>query len=215
MKKTIIIAIIFGLLITPYLAQKTAESNTKTRDDYSSKPSSQMTINYSAAVEFKAISRKKEYRIGELISVDLAMLNKTENPLYFLDLEDFTMISVRDIKGNSVSAGDYGSPPLRAPSFSLLNKGEYTSAHIFYLLTCKDIKEADSYNADNNFNVSMEKEFNDNRFTFLSRGCIDIKKPGKYFITMTIYNSLTAKDKTKKTAIGEMESTPLEITIIE
>ena len=61
----------------------------------------------------------------------------------------------------------------------------------------------------------MEEDFNNNRFVNLGSGCIDIKKPGNYFIKVEVSNTYTKDDKTKKTAVGTMESSPLEITIIE
>ena len=212
--KQSIVTIAFCLFIVSYFCLAQSRSIGSNSKSAPLPKASINTIDYSSVAVFKTASRKKEYRIGDLISIDVGIFNKAEEPIYFLDLHKFATISVQDMKGNTIRAGYYGYP-LYAPDFSLVNKGSYEVSHFLFLLTCEDIRKDDSYNADNNFSVSMEKRFNDDGFVNLGRGCIDIRKSGKYLITMSISNSYPQADKTKKTAIGEMVSSPLEITIIE
>jgi hypothetical protein len=215
MKQASIITIIFGLLITPCLAQGTRKvNNPKHKIITSSEVSSKVTIEYSSVALFKTASRKKEYRIGESISIDLAMLNKSKEPIYFLDLGMWSHILVKDSNGNGVKAGNY-IHPLIGPKFTLVGSNDYDSSSFLYVIGCEDIRKEDLYNADSNFSVSLEKRFIDNRFVNLGKGCIEISKPGNYIIKAEIYNTFTEKDETKKTVVGRMESEPLEITIVE
>ena len=211
MKQLSIISIIYCLLIVPSLAQSTRKINNPVRLVIdSSKATSQMEIDYSSAAIFKTVSKRKEYRIGDLISIDLGILNKTQKPIYFLDLYKFAKINVQDADGNEVIAGRL---PVRYSisfeDFSLVDTGDYYSTSILYSLgDCENQKKYKVYNSET-------EKFNDNYFVNEDRGCINIKKSGNYSIKTSIENTYVLNDITKKTAIGKMESAPLKVTVIE
>jgi hypothetical protein len=210
MKQTIIFAIVFGLLMTICLSQSTSKrSNHKPEVASSSEVSSQITIDYSSVAIFKTASTKKEYRIGDWISIDIAMLNKSKKSIYFLDLGMWAQILAKDSNGNKVGGGIY-SRPLMGPKFSLIGSGEYDSQTFHFLIGCDDVRKRYDYSYK-----SMKDDFDKNRFVTYGSGCIEINKKGNYTITSEISNSYTKDDKTKKTAVGTMESTPFEIKIIE
>ena len=146
MKQISIFAFVFCLLMTTCLAQIKPEiSNPEPGFITSSQATSKMTTDYSSVPKFKTVSRKKEYRIGVLISIDIAMLNKSNDSIYFLELGRWASILVRDSNGNEITAGNY-IHPLIGPKFNLIGSGDYDSSSFLYLIGCDDIRKEDSYN---------------------------------------------------------------------
>lgn len=178
------------------------------REPQSSKENQNLQIKYSDAVEFKTISRKNIYRIGELISVDYAMLNITDEPIRILNIDHFVGISIKD-ENNRKVGGRGGSPPLYGISYQLVKPNEYVASRIFYVIGCQDV--------DNSYRSSTSNYFFDsNYFAFKGRGCIDIKEPGKYFISTHANNKENySNNNIHKVVVGEIESVPLEITVIK
>ena len=169
-------------------------------------------VAYQAVAKFKVLSRKSEYRIGDLISIDMAILNKSKESVYFVDLGMKGDISVTDSNDNKIEGGVY-MRPLVFPKFNLINGGDYDSEHFIFLIGCKNVgkKYYDSYKS---LDV-VEEMFDKNFFVSDGDGCIKINKSGKYEIKAVISNSYAEKDNTKKTAVGKMESSPFEIKIID
>jgi hypothetical protein len=200
-----IAVLVFGIgVFTKLQALKVSE---KEQYKLSAKNSNSDTaVSYQTVAKFKTHSRKKEYRNGELISIDLAMLNKSPNPLRLLDLEYQEEIIVRDLQGNKIKSFSFYSFPSRIPSYTILNSGEYASTHLVFSVGCS--KERSQFK-------NMEEEFNKDAFTYNGQGCIEIKESGKYLLSAKISNSDIETDKTTQTAVGTMESTPFEINVVE
>lgn len=168
-------------------------------------------VDYKSVASLKLASRKTDYRIGELISIDLALFNKSQKSVSFLELGRWVRLSAFDVINKEVDIGKYNCP-LYAPKFNSIDGGQYESAHLLYLIGCEgeDIKKKfkEAY-------VSMEDDFNKNNFVSLGGGCIEIEKPGKYSIKASISNTFTTDDKTNSTAVGEIESNTFEINIVD
>jgi hypothetical protein len=216
MKQLKRISLLVSIMTLIFCSTKVQSDSTKKIKSPAQPKNSVDTVDYQSVAEFKTLSRKKEFRVGELISIDVALLNKSKESTYFLDLENWGRISVFDsahkkiaIRGGSVCA-------FRARTFNLLGSGEYDSSFFIYLIGCDDM-----YKHNSSDWKSMEDDFNKGRFVNIGYRCIDTKKPGKYLIKAEISNGFSEssgypqKDKTKKTAVGTIESTPFEITIIE
>lgn len=192
------------------------ELNNKTiNKEQPSRENQNFLIEYSDAVEFKTISRKKTYRIGELISVDYGMLNITDEPIRILSIDHWIDIKIRDENNGVVGIGG-GSPPLYGISYQLVKINGYIFSRKFYVIGCQK--------NDVSFQNTTEKfRFENNYFAFRGRGCIDIKVPGKYFISTYAQHSETSAKNNRnpsgknihKIVVGEIESVPLEITVIE
>jgi hypothetical protein len=193
----------------PSNAQNGDLSNeTNNKELQSANENQDLQIQYSDAVTFKTISRKNTYRIGELISVDYGMLNITNEPISILSIENWTDIKIRDENNGVIGIGG-GSPPLYAPRYQLVKIDGYIFSRKFYVIGCQ--KDGISFQ-----NTTEKFRFENNYFAFEGRGCINIRVPGKYFISVYARNKATStKNRGVKVVVGKIESVPLEINVIE
>lgn len=166
-----------------------------------------LRIDYSGAAEFKTVSRKAEYRIGELISIDMGLINISDKPINFLSLDKFAQIIIEDGKGNNIPVQPFAIADyfMSSANYTLLDSGEFDSASVLFVLGCNTKLP----------HLSAPRDvYNSNAFVSSGRGCIDVRKSGKYIIKASISNDLVVtKNEMYKTAIGQMESSPFELTI--
>ena len=183
MKKITISSLTIGLLVILCLATNNNKTINPQLDEISSsEPNSKNTVNYLSVAKLKAIPLKKEYRIGELISIDFATLNTSKEPLSFLDPSEWTAISLKDSNGIEVDipGGHYG---LTAHEFITLESGDYDSGYVIYVIGCKDIGKGHAETWK-----SMEDDFENYRFSNWEYRCLPINKPGKYYMNALIEN---------------------------
>lgn len=169
----------------------------------------QLKIDYSKVSELIALSRKKEYYSGEMISIDINLLNNSKDPVYFRDLVRFAEIYVQDSEGKIIPVDLSANIDffLSDESFTLLAGGEYAAAHISFFLGCNS-------EGDRSFIVKRGELFEKKPFISYGRGCIKIKKDGKYKIKAYISNDIVVtKNESYKTAAGTLESAAFEIIV--
>jgi hypothetical protein len=137
------------------------------------------------------------------------MLNKSNESIYFLDLELFGRIIAYDSSGSEI--GVNSSPyPLLAPKFNLIDVNKFDSKSFIFLIGCNEMRKGYKYNY-----ISPKDDFDNNHFVYFGSGCLDIKKIGKYLIKAKMRNQIINLDTSKKTAVGTIESQPFEINIVE
>jgi hypothetical protein len=203
------------------------QSMTMERDRDQQRPAKQDTVNrlenrrdlgleYASAAKLKLASRKKTYHLGEMISLDLAMLNTTKAPIFFSRLLQPNFY-VRDHRGNSMDIVPYlvvesaPSPDL----YALIQPDEIMTKSFDVLAGC-DKKAFENLN--NGIDDRDGKDlFERDRFVNWGQLCLKVAQPGTYSITIEQNNHdvvISANGSNAKTAIGVIRSTPLTIEII-
>ncbi len=180
-----------------------------------------------AELELKIASRKVKYRVNDLISLDLALLNLSSEPLYALRPQNETVeLSMHDSQGGKILTGRYEVNQLGYSTrlFSFLVPRNYSVGTINVLLGCE-------------IPSIYMKQFNEKKNTlvsnpdygrllvaegmFVSFGdfCADVKRPGSYSIKAELMASSrvvhfpNCKDGTR-TLNAEIESKPFTIEVI-
>ena len=206
---SVLLFITFGYIgiAWPMFAQQPRMGVTKSRTLASSASRRDLAIEYSEAAKFKTASQNTKYRNGDLISVDVAILNASAVDVYSLRLDLFADLNVTDLSGKQVPIMLYGSPDfiLRPQDYVLVKPGGSTFAHILLRVGCEG-KNIPRFG-------SGRELFETNSFVNMGRGCIDFQKPGAYSIRASVLNSRVVIDKGKtiKTLTGTFESSPLSI----
>jgi hypothetical protein len=166
----------------------------------------QQQIDFNSIGRIKIMSRKSSYGLGELISVDVGLFNGGGQSIYFPRLELFAQISVKNDENIDTEIFTHSIPLYfrNVRRFTLLKPGNYDVVHALYILGC-------SSEANNYYSPNIES----NSFVNRGRGCIDIRRPGKYTFTALIENPfvVVGKGVVPKTAIGSLKSEPFEITV--
>lgn len=186
-------------------------------------------IEYQGVAKFKLASRKTTYRLGEIISLDMAMMNTANVKLFFekptgIDLT----IKVVDEYGKEVTVSTYviiaGSPD--AESYSLLEPNRIVIGSYQLLAGCNTQGVTEFLDAQLKLaqDVSQRRvEYHQGLFErglFVNWGdaCLRNIQPGRYTVTATMTNKwvvIPPDEKRVKTAVGTIHSTPLTITITE
>lgn len=180
-------------------------------------------------LKFKLASRKEFYRLGEMATVDLALLNGASEPLFFLAPSPSTVRLIATNKsGNSITIGMFEVPLIGYTSnmIDLVNVGDISIGHLQLLIGCKSShdylrKKAQILQETGFENISNRdrRTFEENAFLYLGDGCLDVSSTGKYELSAILENEgyvvSSECEPNIKTFIGEIESTPLTIQIVE
>lgn len=187
-----------------------------------------LAINYERVARFKLASRKTNYRLNEMISIDFAMLNVSPKPVFFKELSapDVRLVAYDD-NGVRVKIANYVMYQLGVSkeTYTLLKPNTTTTSSLNLLVGCK---ERDA------FMKLMNDLFNDinrarrmgwdvivfERELFISWGdaCLDVLHPGAYSVVAEVTNEHVVGSPCEpqtKTAVGTIRSTPLKIDITE
>lgn len=186
-------------------------------------------VDYARVANFKLASRKTTYRVGEMISIDLAIMNTSDSPVFFHELNRPSVaLEARDQGGTVVLINDY-TTALEATS--LESYRETKPSHLVlasFQLLAGCTSDVDAF-LEHKYKLSLEdfqsgeagyfrRLFEDALFVNWGQACFASKKPGKYAITAEQSNDavLVSPQKPKmKTAVGTIRSTPLTITITD
>lgn len=186
-------------------------------------------IDYSEAVRFKLGSRKTVYRSGEMITVNLGMLNTSGFPIFIHQLSgpyltwkihteggQLVAITPHLLVLEGVGAQSYEYLPidgLGIGSFQLLAGCEVEGITEFKEAHRKLMGEINSGNGRYNKTV-----FERDLFVTWGDACLSLAAPGTYSITAEMTNEFVVASPCEpfaKTAVGRIESSPLRIVIRE
>lgn len=172
----------------------------------------------SKVARFKLASRKTDYRLGEMITLDVAMLNVASTPVFFPNLQEPMRLEVLDEKGTKVLVSQYLDLylVLSADYYSLLNPNEMAAASYDVIAGC-DNRVFENFN-DQHEAPNDKAAFEQNQFVSFGRACLNLTRPGTYTITSIVNNQhvlAPASGTSHKTAVGKITSLPLTITISE
>lgn len=177
---------------------------------------SELGADYAKVALFRLASRKTSYRIGESISLDVAMLNVSTTPLYFY--EPKPVVHVHDENAIDIRVRRYLEVyrMANANSYRVVEPGRSIVVSVQMLVGCDEraFKQLDGSNRKSeDFQI-----FERNSFLNWGHGCLDVKRPGAYTLTMEQENQfvIVAGSRRKiRTAVGTIVSTPLTIQISE
>ena len=185
-------------------------------------------IDYARVTNFKLASRKTTYRMDDMISIDMAMLNTASVPLFFPHLLDASLtIFIRDEKGVEVAVNPYDiSSGIATPAeYDKLLRNDIVIGSLEFIAGCDTKVEAHQGERirliEDTSSGKMElykSVFERDLFTNWGYGCIRFAGPGTYTITaeMTSDYVVTSPCESEvKTATGKIRSLPLKISIIE
>lgn len=163
-------------------------------------------VRYQAIADFKISSRRKQYRIGDLIPFELSMRNKSPNQVRLLDIDINNEFIVRDSQGNKIDVFSYSSFQTISPSFTIFNSGDGPIRNFQYFVGCDRLRRQMG---------NKEEKSGKDAISVVSSGCFEIKDLGKYSVSVQVSNTNVESGHPIQTAVGEIESTPFEITIVE
>jgi hypothetical protein len=173
-----------------------------------------LTIDYSKTVRFKLASHKPTYRVGELLALDLALLNEKDD-LIFTSIPASPNLYFRRQSGLDLLVTPYiiTRSSITIDSFKLLKRDQWVSHSILLLIGCKN----ESFLAKKD-ELEDRQYFEQNKFVNRGEGCIGISQLGEYTLTAELSNAyvvISPDNKTVKTTVGVIKSEPLTITVIE
>lgn len=196
-------------------------------DEVKARP--KLGVEYAQVAMFKLASRKTTYRIGEMISLDLAILNAGEMPAFFHKLAGPTInLTARDEKGAvlQIVSGTIVLEGIVPQSYVLLRPNEVVMGSL-QLLAGFNVEGLSAFGESRErFDQDVHRGrveygkglFDRNLFVNWGDASLRIDRPGTYVITATMVseNVITSRCEPKvRTAVGTIQSTPLTITIIE
>ena len=202
---SIAILVSFGIVLLTRL-HTVNERESKQQEQPRESENNYGAVRYQTFADFKTSSRRKQYRIGDLISFELSMRNDSPNQVRLLNIDIDNRIVVRDSQGIEIGVFAYSSFHTLSPSFSVLNAGEYVTKNLRFFAGCDRLRRQMG---------NKEKESRKDVIPISSNGCFELKALGKYSVSAKISNTYVESGHTIQTAVGEIESAPFEITITE
>lgn len=196
------------------------------------KDRAQLAVDYERVAKFKLASRKTTYRFGEMISVDLAILNVDSNPIFLMIPSSVVVrLLAYDANGNEVRVGEYFVYQLgiSAEMYELVEPHGLVTGSLNLLIGCEErdaFVKAASELADkilesrpvSDFRLPNYEKFERNLFITWGDACLRIPRPGTYSIMAEIRNEHVVGSPCEpgvRTAVGTIRSTPLKISVIE
>jgi hypothetical protein len=176
-----------------------------------------LAIEYTKVSKVKVGSRKKSYRRGEMISLDVALLNTSNIPVFFHKFFQPNFY-VQGLHGKPVLLGFYVvvEAPTTLDSYVLLQPGEMMVKSFEVLAGCD--KRASENMASGLNEKDSRRQFEGNRFVNWGDSCLRISRPGSYNIRVEQGNNevvVLATTTNAKTAVGPARSDVFTIQIVK
>ena len=172
-----------------------------------------LAANIDDVAELKIASRKLVFQLGEMITLDVALLNRSPRPAFFRKLSDLSIV-VLSSTGQTLPIQEYGvvDRAMTSAAFVQLQPGEI-SVQSFHLLAGCDKRAFHQFNSTEDDDLTVFK-----RGLFLNWGdaCLPIMQPESYTLSAHLKNSfvlLPMRSGRLRTAVGAIKSNSLEMTI--
>ena len=206
--------ILFGL---PPTVGQVANVDEPVRQVVSSEKSPDLAADFSQVARLKLASHKAIYRLGEMLLLNVAMLNAANKPI-FVEKISRPQLYLYDEQGRGLKIVPYIIVCLAIgpDSFELLEPNLMTSESIQLLVGCND-KPFDQMNSSLD-DKDDKRIFENNLFINYGRACLNVTRPSTYTIKARLSNDYVIESPGEpniKTAVGSIESEPLTIQIIE
>lgn len=178
----------------------------------------EQAVNISSVAKLKIASRKRAYRIGEVLTLDVALLNASMMPIYVPRLASGRSF-FRNQTGREKSATDYlnlDTMPT-AQSYLLVGVNAVTFTPVYLSVGCNP--QAFAHARAQLRSVTEGKElFDENLFISWGEACLDIRSPGNYTFSFELSNLLVVvspEASNPPTGTGRLRSNDLAVTIIK
>ena len=211
------LTLILAISVSPYFAvAQTISDDEPERRVVESKRRPDLAVDYSHVARFKLAARKSTYHLGEMITLEAAMLNGSNQPIFFDKLDP--QFSLYDEYGRELKVQLYGvaCKSLSPNSFELIEPN-FMIAESVQLLAGFDKKAFERF-AGIDKDKDEKRTFDNNLFVDYGSACLMIDRPGSYTIKARQRNQYVIESPSEpgiKTAVGTLETEPLKITIIE
>lgn len=167
-----------------------------------------LAVDFSNVGELKIAVKKGPIVIGEIVSFEIVLRNRSKMPVYFRNLNKFITVEMYNSHGERIPLSLYGIPDfLPAPSnYDLVFPKDSVSTKIHLKIGCgPDVEHPFSVNKNKQLKKNVMPE---------GRGCFDVKSTGDFQIRSEITNDLVVIRETKfKTAVGLLEGNNFKIQI--
>ena len=196
-------------------AEKRTNQRSSTKDSLQpadNKPD--LAIEYARVSKIKLASRKRTYKLGEMISLDVALLNTSTVPTFFHRfLQPNFYVKNPPAQFKPVLPYVLIEAPASLDSYVLLQPGEITASYFELLAGC-DKRASDNISESKD----SRKRFEENRFVNWGDLCLNVDRRGLYDIVVEQGNNdVVVQENTSnvKTAVGTTRSDAFTIEIVK
>ena len=181
-----------------------------------------LAVSYPQVSALRISSRKSTYRRDEILSLDIALINLKDQPIFFHKLTVPTLEVRADDKRvlgmTTVLEG------VATDSFDLVEPDSILKKSFQIFCWCNDpqrvafVKALNKVNEDERESgIKYQKAlFDKNLFVNWGEACLDVSPPGTYALTAEVDNEdvvVSGKNRKIPTAVGSIKSNTLWITI--
>lgn len=163
-----------------------------------------LTVIISSVAKLKIGLRKKAYRLGEMLTVDAAILSTTESPVF-----------VPSIKSVSIFVGDKIIPysiTYRTTALSRMAPRELETVSVSYVIGCSETPF--KILTAKNTGLGSTSVFENDLFVSWGQGCINVTDKTSLKIHAELSNEqvvISDDSSNTKSAVGRLNSPALEI----
>ena len=184
-----------------------------------------LAIDFALVAKLKLASRKTTYRLGDMITIDMALMNPSGGPVFLYDLK-YPVIRLKaiDVEGKPASVRPYAEEDVVVLAESFVRVDPYRFLdNQMQVLAGHDVAASRRWEKESELIGLNEPEYSKARFDrdlFINYGnaWLDAKPGGTYTVTAEYENDsvIVNPDNPKmKTATGRIVSSPLTISISE
>ena len=170
-------------------------------------------VQLSDVAQLKIAARKSNFHVGEMITLDIALLNATTRPLFFRELSTL-QIKAQNSAGQPLRVQDYivADRAIVPGSFVRLLPNEIILRSVQLLAGC-DKRAFAQFASPEDDDLTI---FKSGLFLNWGDACLHFTKPETYTLSVEIKNDfvlLTRRLGNVRTAVGTIKSNSLEIKI--
>jgi hypothetical protein len=172
-----------------------------------------LATDWHKVAQLKLVARKGTFHSGEMINIDIAMINQSSEEIFFRSI-NFPSFVVTDEAGNSIAVVPYVVREFTYTTdlFELVRPSDIVTQSFALLAGC-DQRAFDQMSS----NSSSRELFDKNLFLNWGDSCVQIAGLGTYFLTAEFNNNKvrTSSNPKIRTAVGTIRSAPLKIKIVQ
>lgn len=223
--RTAMLILLIFIAAPAYIGQSTRCTDpTSTRRLLPVRENPSLAVDYSKVAKFKLASRKSIYRVGEIITFDLAMLNTAKDPIFFMELLPST-VTILAYDQNQLPVDVHAFTVYQlgytAKLYTLLNPNVITLGSFHLLAGCSDAEgmlRSKNKILSEFFNEGDLRIFDQNLFVTWGDACVPTKGEQTFTFKAELTNThvvASSCEPRSKTALGKIESEHLKIRVLD